>query len=78
VVDERSQGSLRRLLVTPATKTVILAGKMLPFIFIAIGQMLFVLLVSSWAFKMRGNSLPALIVIIGGDGAQRGHAWAFW
>jgi ABC-2 type transport system permease protein len=65
VVDERSQGSLRRLLVTPATKTVILTGKMLPFIFIAIGQMLFVLLVSSWAFKMPlGNSLPALIVII--------------
>jgi ABC-2 type transport system permease protein len=65
VVDERSQGSLRRLLVTPATKTVILAGKMLPFIFIAIGQMLFVLLVSSWAFKMPlGNSLPALLVII--------------
>jgi ABC-2 type transport system permease protein len=65
VVDERSQGSLRRLLVTPATKTVILTGKMLPFIFIAIGQMLFVLLVSSWAFKMPlGSSLPALIVII--------------
>jgi ABC-2 type transport system permease protein len=65
VVDERSQGSLRRLLVTPATKTVILTGKMLPFIFIAIGQMLFVLLVSSWAFKMPlGNSLPALIVIV--------------
>ena len=65
VVDERSQGSLRRLLVTPATKTVILTGKMLPFIFIAIGQMLFVLLVSSWAFNMPlGKSLPALIVII--------------
>ncbi len=65
VVDERSQGSLRRLLVTPATKAVILTGKMVPFIFIAIGQMLFVLLVSSWAFKMPlGNSLPALIVII--------------
>jgi ABC-2 type transport system permease protein len=65
VVDERSQGSLRRLLVTPATKTIILTGKMLPFIFIAIGQMLFVLLVSSWAFKMPlGSSLPALIVII--------------
>ena len=65
VVDERSQGSLRRLLVTPASRTVILLGKMLPFIFIAIGQMLFVLLVSSWAFSMPlGNSLPALIVII--------------
>jgi ABC-2 type transport system permease protein len=65
VVDERSQGSLRRLLVTPASRTVILIGKMLPFIFIAIGQMLFVLLVSSWAFKMPlGNSLPALIVIV--------------
>lgn len=65
VVDERSQGSLRRLLVTPASKGVILAGKMLPFFLIAIGQMLFVLLVSSWVFKMSlGNSLLALAVII--------------
>ncbi len=65
VVDERSQGSLRRLLVTPASKGVILAGKMLPFFVIAIGQMLFVLLVSSWVFKMSlGNSPLALAVII--------------
>src|SRR5512147_2974433 len=52
VVEERSLGSLRRLLVTPASKAVILAGKMLPFFLIAIGQMLFVLLVSSWIFNM--------------------------
>ncbi|MBM2848715.1 MAG: hypothetical protein HW418_1657 [Anaerolineales bacterium] len=65
VVEERSLGSLRRLLVTPASKAVILAGKMLPFFFIAIGQMLFVLLVSSWVFKMSlGNSPLALAVII--------------
>ena len=65
VVEERSLGSLRRLLVTPASKAVILAGKMLPFFLIAIGQMLFVLLVSSWVFNMSlGNSLPALIVIV--------------
>jgi ABC-2 type transport system permease protein len=38
---------------------------MLPFFFIAIGQMLFVLLVSSWVFKMSlGNSPLALAVII--------------
>jgi ABC-2 type transport system permease protein len=65
VVEERSLGSLRRLLVTPASKAVILAGKMLPFFLIAIGQMLFVLLVSSWVFNMSlGNSLPALLVIV--------------
>lgn len=65
VVEERSLGSLRRLLVTPASKAVILAGKMLPFFLIAIVQMLFVLLVSSWIFNMSlGNSLLALIVII--------------
>lgn len=52
VVEERSLGSPRRLLVTPASKAVILARKMLPFFFIAIGQMIFVLLVSSWVFKM--------------------------
>jgi ABC-2 type transport system permease protein len=65
VVDERSQGSLRRLLVTPASKGVILAGKMLPFFFIAIGQMVFVLLVSSWVFKVSlGNSPLALAAIV--------------
>ncbi len=65
VVEERSRGSLRRLLVTPANKAVILAGKMLPFFLIAIGQMVFVLLVSSWVFNMSlGNSLVALAVII--------------
>ncbi len=65
VVEERSLGSLRRLLVTPASKAVILAGKMLPFFLIAIGQMLFVLLVSSWVFNMSlGNSPLALIVIV--------------
>jgi ABC-2 type transport system permease protein len=38
---------------------------MLPFFFIAIGQMLFVLLVSSWVFNMSlGNSPLALAVII--------------
>lgn len=65
VVEERSAGSLRRLLVTPASRAVILAGKMLPFFFIAIGQMLFMLLVSSWVFKMSlGYSPLALAIII--------------
>jgi ABC-2 type transport system permease protein len=65
VVEERNLGSLRRLLVTPASKAIILAGKMLPFFFIAIGQMVFVLLVSSWVFNMSlGNSPLALAVII--------------
>jgi ABC-2 type transport system permease protein len=65
VVEERSQGSLRRLLVTPASKAVILIGKMLPFFLIAILQMLFVLLVSAWIFDMSlGNSPLALAVII--------------
>jgi ABC-2 type transport system permease protein len=65
VVEERSLGSLRRLMVTPAGKGVILAGKMLPFFLIAIVQMLFVLLVSSWIFDMPlGNSPLALAIMI--------------
>ena len=65
VVEERSQGSLRRLLVTPASKGAILVGKMLPFFFIAIVQMTFVLLVSSWIFDMPlGNSPLALALMI--------------
>jgi ABC-2 type transport system permease protein len=65
VVEERSQGSLRRLMVTPAGRGVILAGKMLPYFFIAMLQMTFVLLVSSWIFDMPlGNSLLALAMVI--------------
>ena len=65
VVEERSQGSLRRLLVTPAGKGTILAGKMLPFFFIAVAQMVFVLLVSSWVFDMPlGHSPAALAMMI--------------
>jgi ABC-2 type transport system permease protein len=65
VVEERSLGSLRRLMVTPAGKGVILAGKMLPFFLIAIVQMAFVLLVSSWIFDMPlGNSPLALAIMI--------------
>jgi len=65
VVDERGQGSLRRLISTPAGKGVILAGKMLPFFFVAILQMIFVLLLSSWIFVMPlGNSPLALAIMI--------------
>lgn len=65
VVEERSQGSLRRLMVTPTGRGVILAGKMLPYFFIAIMQMTFVLLVSSWIFDMPlGNSPLALAIVI--------------
>lgn len=65
VVEERSQGSLRRLLVTPAGKGTILAGKMLPFFFIAVAQMVFVLVVSSWVFDMPlGHSPAALAMMI--------------
>lgn len=38
VVEEQNFGSLHRLLVTPASKVVLLTGKMLPFLLIAVGQ----------------------------------------
>ncbi len=65
VVEERSLGSLRRLLTTPVDKAVILLGKMLPFFLIAAAQMAFVLLVSSVVFSMPlGNSPVALAAVI--------------
>lgn len=65
VVEERTSGSLRRLLVTPASRWTILAGKMLPFFFVAAGQMTFVLLVSGVVFNMPlGNSPLALAAMI--------------
>jgi len=65
VVEERSTGTLRRLMSTPLNKASLLLGKALPFFLIAAIQLVFVLLICNQLFGLPlGNSPLALIVII--------------
>ncbi len=65
VVDERSTGTLRRLMSTPMSKTSLLFGKALPFFLLALIQMIFILLVCNQFFDLPlGNSWLALMSII--------------
>jgi len=65
VMTERSTGTLRRLMSTPLSKASLLLGKALPFFFIAVAQMIFVLLICNQIFGLPlGNSPLALMVII--------------
>ena len=65
VVNERSTGTLRRLITTPVNRAAILIGKALPFFAIGVIQLAFVLGLCNAIFDVPlGNSPLALIVII--------------
>ncbi|HEY9077972.1 MAG TPA: ABC transporter permease [Anaerolineaceae bacterium] len=65
VVEERSLGTLRRLLSAPARRAVLLAGKMLPYYLVSVAQFFLITLISHFAFGLGlGNSAPALILVI--------------
>jgi len=65
VMNERTSGTLRRLMTTPVTRAQILFGKALPFFLIAVFQLAFVLALCNMAFKvLLGNNPLALTVIL--------------
>jgi ABC-2 type transport system permease protein len=65
VMNERTTGTLRRLMTTPVTRAQILFGKALPFFLIAVFQLAFVLALCNMAFKVPlGNNPIALTVIL--------------
>ena len=65
VVDERSTGTLRRLMSTPLSNASLLFGKALPSFLLAVIQMIFILLVCNQFFNLPlGNSWLALMTII--------------
>jgi len=65
VINERNAGTLRRLMTTPVNRAAILIGKALPFFFIAVIQLAFVLALCNLAFKVPlGNDPIALTVIL--------------
>ena len=69
VINERETGTLRRLITTPINRVIILAGKALPFFFVAVLQLAFVLATCNIMFGMELGSEPlALTVIIASTG----------
>jgi ABC-2 type transport system permease protein len=65
IVEEREIGTMRRLLIMPLPRAVILFGKMLPYFLIALIQMTALLFVSRLVFGISlGNSPLGLVLII--------------
>ena len=58
VVDEREVGTLRRLLVTPASRGAILLGKVLPYFLLAIVQFVVLFSVSNALFDVEMGDAP--------------------
>lgn len=60
---EREVGTLEQVLVTPIRPTLLLAGKMTPFVFIGLFDVLLLLTAGSWIFGVpfRGNLLVLLV-----------------
>lgn len=58
VIEERQSGTLRRLMVSPVTRSQILLGKMLPYFLIGVAQFTFVILVSKLVFGLSFGSSP--------------------
>ncbi len=63
LVDERTRGTLRRLLVTPVSRSAVLAGKVLGRLLLGAIQMVILIAAGEWLFGVNwGQSLFALFV----------------
>ena len=64
VLQEKREGTFRRLLTAPLDRTVMLAGKLVPYYLINLIQLLLMIGVSSLLFGMNlGHSLSGLVVV---------------
>jgi ABC-2 type transport system permease protein len=71
-VDERRQGTLKRLRAAPVTRAQILLGKLIPYLFLSVGQGLFLLAAGRLIFGMRwgpaswslGEQILALLPVV--------------
>jgi ABC-2 type transport system permease protein len=52
IVRERERGTLEQLMVTPASPVAVVFGKLLPYLALAFAQLLLVLLLMRWAFRV--------------------------
>ena len=64
VVDERELGTLRRLLVTPASRGAILLGKLLPYLLLAIVQLVVLFSVCSALFDVEMGDAPLALGVV--------------
>ena len=64
VLREKREGTFRRLLVAPMSRTVMLAGKLMPYYLINIIQIAIMLGVSSLLFKMSLGHSPIGLVVV--------------
>jgi ABC-2 type transport system permease protein len=64
VVEERALGTFRRLLSTPAPRSAILLGKMLPYLVIVVVQALVLLGISSLVFGVSLGKSPVALALI--------------
>jgi len=66
ILDERDQGTLPRMLISPTRNTEVLGGKVLSVVAIAFLQVGVLVLVSAMLFRLNwGNPLPVLLLVIG-------------
>jgi ABC-2 type transport system permease protein len=64
VVEERESGTLRRLLSAPVPRSRILLGKLLPYFFIGVVQMVFIFLVCKFLFHLDLGGQPLALGVI--------------
>jgi len=64
LVDERQAGTLRRLLVTPASRGAILLGKLLPHLLLAIVQLVVLFSVCSALFDVEMGDAPLALGVV--------------
>lgn len=64
VVDERQAGTLRRLLVTPASRGAILLGKLLPYLLLGIVQLVVLFSVCDAVFDVEMGDAPLALGVV--------------
>ncbi len=64
LVSERVRGTLRRLLVTPVSKTVILTGKMVGRLSLGVMQMAVLILAGQWLFHVNWGQSPFALTVV--------------
>ena len=60
---EREMGTLEQVLVTPIRPSVLLLGKMLPFVFIGCFDVLFALTIGTWLFQVPVRGSLAIVAL---------------
>ena len=63
IARERESGTLYQLMVTPLRRSEIVIGKMLPYLAISVGLILFIIVVAGWHFAVPFHSPAALAVV---------------